>query len=118
MESTKELVKSNSKGDAKSCFVFYSCFTSNRSAKYAINFGDEKISIVKTNTKVFYKDIIKNLIKEWPGGSNLMLKRNSMVPRDRFIIPSGYNYKYHKVLSFIAIEDAGSTEADIPYLYH
>ena len=38
------------------------------------------IGMVKTNTKVFCKDAIKNLTNYWQGGSYLMLNRNSRVP--------------------------------------
>ena len=45
-----------------------------------------------------------------------MLNRNSTVTRDRPLISIGGKYKYQKVLSFIATDNAGSIKDVIPYL--
>ena len=48
------------------------------------------------------KDIIRNLTKDWPGGSYLVLKKKYMVPRDRPLIDIGYKYNMRKVIYYIA----------------
>ena len=73
-----------------------------------MDFGADMIGIVKTNAKGLYKNTIKNLKKDFPGGSYLVLKRKSTVPGDR------YKSKYQKVLSFVDTEDEGSTNDGIP----
>ena len=40
--------------------------------------GADFIGMVKTNTKVFCKETIEKLTKDWPGGSYLLLKSNPM----------------------------------------
>ena len=47
-----------------------------------MKFGDEFIVMAKTNTKVFYKDTIEKLTKDWPGGSYLVLRSKPMIPGD------------------------------------
>ena len=39
-----------------------------------------------------------------------------MVPGERSLIAIGYKYNTRKVLSFIVIDNAGSTKTGIPYL--
>ena len=72
--------------------------------------------MVKTNIKGFCKDTIEKLTKDWPGGYYLVLRRKTMVPRDRPLIAIGYKYNARKVLSFIVTENAWSTQADLLYL--
>ena len=48
--------------------------------------------MVKTNTKVFCKDTIENLTKNWPVGSYIVFRSNPMVPGDRPLISIGYKY--------------------------
>ena len=55
-----------------------------------MEFCAELIGMVKTKTKVLCKDTIDELTKDWPGGSYLVLRRKSMVPRDRPLIYIGY----------------------------
>ena len=78
--------------------------------------GSELIGTVKTNTKVFCKETIENLTKDWPGGSYLVLRSKPMVPGYRPLIAIGYKYNARKVLSFIVTENAGSTKTGITYL--
>ena len=75
------------------------------------------ISMVKKNTKGLCKEAIEKLTKDWPGGSYLVLSINPMVPGGRIIFSTGYKYNVQKVLSFIAIDNAGITQAVFPYLY-
>ena len=78
--------------------------------------GVEFIGMVKTNTKVFCKDIIEKLTKDLPGGSYLVLRSKPMVPGGRPLVAIGYKYNARKVLSFIVTGNAGSTNTGIPYL--
>ena len=48
--------------------------------------GADFIGMVKTNNKGFYKDTIEKLIKDWPGGSYIVLRSKHMVPRDSPLI--------------------------------
>ena len=47
-----------------------------------------------------------------------MLSRKPMVPGDRPLIAIGYKYNARKVLSFIVIDNLGSTKTGITYLYN
>ena len=77
----------------------------------------ELIGMVKTNTKLFCKETTGKIIKDWPGGSYLVLSRKPMVPRGRLLITIGYKYTTRKVLSFIVTDNVRSTQASLPYLY-
>ena len=55
-------------------------------------------------------------MKEWPGGSYLVMKSAPRVTVDIPIIAIGYKYNYRKVLEFISTEGGGSTEPGYPYL--
>ena len=76
----------------------------------------DMIGIVKTNTQIFCKENIHNITKDWPGGSYLVMRSKPMVPGVRLIIDIGYNYNAWEVISFIVIDDAGSTKSGINYL--
>ena len=97
-------------------FIFNSWFASKRSAESATDVGADIIDMVKTNTKVFCKDTMNKLTNYWPGGSYLLLKRNSTVPGYRGLLAVGYKYNYRKFLYFVTTELAGITKAAIPYL--
>ena len=72
--------------------------------------------MVTTNTKVFCKNNIDNLTKDWPGGYYLVLKIKNIVPWDMSLIAIDYKYKTRKVLSFISTEDTRRTNSGIIYL--
>ena len=72
--------------------------------------------MVKTNTKVFCKETIEKLTKDWTEGSYLVLRIKPMVPGGRPLIAIGYKYNARKVLSFIVTDNAGITKTGIPYL--
>ena len=55
-------------------------------------------------------------MKDWPGGSYLVMKFNPRVPGGIPLLAIGYKYNYRKVLWFIATEGAGSTAPGDPYL--
>ena len=78
--------------------------------------GSDLIGMVKTNTKGLCRENIEKLTKDWPGGSYLVLRSNTMVPGDRSLIAIGSKYNARKVLSFIVTDNAGSTNTGINYL--
>ena len=78
--------------------------------------GAYLIGVVKTNTKVFFKETIENLTKDWPGVSYLVLISKPIVPGGRLLIPIGYKYNTQKFLYFIGTDNAGITRLGIPYL--
>ena len=55
-------------------------------------------------------------MKDWLGGSYLVLKSNPRFPGETPLLAIGYKYNYRKILVFIATEGAGSTEPGDPYL--
>ena len=55
-------------------------------------------------------------MKDWPGGSYLVMKSNPRVSGGITLLAIGYECSYRKVLGFIATEEAGSTEPGDPYL--
>ena len=55
-------------------------------------------------------------MKDWPGGSYLVLKSTPIFPRERPILDIGCKYNSRKVLGFIVTEGAGSTEPGDPYV--
>ena len=55
-------------------------------------------------------------MKDWPGGSYLVLKITPRFTSEIPLLAIGYKYNYRKVLGFIATEGAGSTEPGDPYL--
>ena len=71
--------------------------------------GAGLIGMVKTNTKGLCKETIEKLTKDFPVGSYLVLRINTMVPGGRTLIGIGYKYNTQKVLFFIVIDNTGST---------
>ena len=71
---------------------------------------------MKTSHKGFCLATLEKLMKDWPGGSYLVLKSTPRFPGERPILTIGYKYNYRKVLGFIATEGSGSTEPGDPYL--
>ena len=78
--------------------------------------GANLLGMVKTNNKVFYKETIQKITKDWPGGSYLVLRSKHIVPRDRPLIAIIYKYNAGKVLYFIVTDKIGITKTGIPYL--
>ena len=71
---------------------------------------------VKTSHKGFCLATLENLMKDWPGGSYLVLEITPRFPGEISLLAIGYKYNSRKVLGFIATEGAGSTEPGDPYL--
>ena len=68
-KTTIKLGQRHMKGTTKDYFLFKSCFSSNNLAEAAMDVGADTIGMVKTNTKVFFKENIENITNNWPGGS-------------------------------------------------
>ena len=55
-------------------------------------------------------------MKEWPGGSYLVINITPVVPGGRTLVAIGYKYNSSKVPGVIATEGAGNIEPGDPYL--
>ena len=78
--------------------------------------GVEYCRPVKTIHKGLCIAMLEKLMKDWPGGSYLVMKSTPRVPGEGPLLVIGYNYNYIKVLGFIDIEGSESTEPGDPYL--
>ena len=72
----------------------------------------------KTSHKGFCLATLGKLIKDWPGGSYLVLKSTPRFPGDIPLLYIGYKYNYSKVLGFISTEGYRSTKPGDIYLPH
>ena len=54
-------------------------------------------------------------MKDYPGGSYLVISNTPIVPSGRPLMAIGYKYKYRNFLVFIVTEVVGSTEPGDPY---
>ena len=70
----------------------------------------------KTSQKGFCFTTLEKLIKDWPGGSYLVMSITPRFPGEIPLLDIGYKYNFRKVLGFINTEGSGSTEPDDPYL--
>ena len=93
-----------------------SWFSSAKTAEEMAASGVDYCRPVKTSYKGFCLDTLEKLMKDWPGGSYLVLKSTPRFHGERPLLAIGYKYNSRKVLGFIAIEGAGSTEPGDPYL--
>ena len=94
----------------------YMWFSSKKSAEAAMEVGAESIFMVNTNTKVFCKETIDNLTKDWSGGYYVVLSSKPMVPGGRPRIAIRYEYNTRKVLYYIVTDNLGIPQKVIPYL--
>ena len=53
-------------------------------------------------------------MKEWPVGSNIVVKSSLVVSGDKTFMDVGYKYRYQSVVWFIAMDRDGSTEPSVP----
>lgn len=94
-----------------------SWFASVKTAKEVAGLGHEWIGPVKTARKLFPKDEIEGIMKNWPGGSFLVLEE--VYPQagneQPTLLAIGYKYNARKVLCFVATKNAGSTSLGKPY---
>jgi hypothetical protein len=73
----------------------------------------EFIGVIETNSGRYPKQFLENTMKDWPGGSHLVLK-TTVDGIDLFAI--GYKYCKSKTLMFIMTDGVGHTEPGEPYL--
>ena len=78
--------------------------------------GVDYYGLVKTRHKVFCLATLKKLIKDWPGGSYLVMNINPRFPGGIPLLEIGHKCHYRKVLGFIDTEGAESTEPSDSYL--
>ena len=67
-----------------------SWFSSVNTAEEAMTAGVNYCGPVKTRHKGFCLYILENLMKDWPGGSYLVMKSNTLVLGGRPLLESGY----------------------------
>ena len=104
------------KGSTRDCFLFNSYLSPKKAAEEASYIDIDLIGMVKNNTNGFCKATIEGSIKDWPGGSCILLRSKPMVPGERPLLAIGYNYNERKVQQFVDTEREGSTKLGIPYL--
>ena len=78
--------------------------------------GAALIGMVKSNSRGFCKETIEKLTNYWPGGSYLLLRSKTMVPRGRPLIYIDYKYNMQKVIYFIVTDNKGSLQEGLLYL--
>ena len=78
--------------------------------------GVDYCGLAKTSHKGFCLATLEKLMKDWPGGSYLVLKSTTSFPGESPLLAIGQNYNSRKVIGFIATEGAGSTGPGDPYL--
>ena len=69
VEEKKVLGQRDVKGDTRDYFILESWFASKRLDGTDMYVGADMVGMVKTNTKVLFKDNIENIKKDWPGVS-------------------------------------------------
>ena len=77
-KSTKGIGHRHIKGATKDFLIFGSFLSSKNLEESEMDFGAELICMVKTNTKIFCKETIENLTKDWPGGAYIVLRNKPM----------------------------------------
>ena len=93
-----------------------SWFSSVKTAEEMAAAGVNYCRKVKTSHKGFCLATLEKLMKDWPGGSYLVLKSTPRFPGESPLLVISYKYNSRKVLGFIATERSGSTEPGDPYL--
>ena len=69
---------------------------------------------VKTNHRLVPKDEVEEKMKNWPGGSHLVMQ--TITPRGVTLYIIGYKYNKKTTTIFIFTENAGTTEPGDPYV--
>ena len=93
-----------------------SCFSSVQTAEEMADAGVDYCGPLNTSHKGFFLATLENFMKDWPGGSYLVLKSNPRFPGKIPLLSIGYKYNSRNVLGFIATEGAGINEPGDPYL--
>ena len=93
-----------------------SWFSSIKTSEEVMAVGVDYCGTVKTSHKCFCLATLENLMKNWPGGSYLVMKSTTRFPGGISLMDIGYTYNSRKVLGFIATDGSGSTKPGDPYL--
>ena len=72
--------------------------------------------MVNTTHKNYFLATLEKLMKEWTGGSYLVMNITSRVPSDILLMENLYKQNYRRVILFIATDGDGGTETGDPYL--
>ena len=112
MKTTKGCGKLSSK------YTFFgdSCIIGVKTVEEANIEGVDYCCTVKTIHCEFFIATMVTLTKEFPGEYHIIMNISQIVSGGILPMYIGYNYISQKVLVFIAIEGAGSTELSFPYL--
>ena len=73
----------------RDCFLLGSWLSSKKTVEAAAYIGVDLIEMVKTNTKAFCKATIEGLMKDWPGGSYIVLRSKRMEPGESPLLAIG-----------------------------
>ena len=71
---------------------------------------------MKTIHKVFCLGTLEKLMKDFPGGSYLVMRSTQRFTGKRTHLAIGYKYNYKRFQRFSANEGGGSTEPGYPYI--
>ena len=82
----------------------------------AVSEGVDYSGLAKTSHKGFCLYTLEKLMRNWLGGSYLVMKGTPIFPGARTLMDIVYKYNSSKVLVFIATEGDGSTEPGDTYL--
>jgi hypothetical protein len=94
-------------------FLGDSWFASVKAAEAIKELGHEFCGPVKTSHRLFPKKELEDTLKDWPGGTHLVLEAKTRKGID--LLAVGYKYNSSKVLCFVATKNAGPTLPGIPY---
>ena len=94
-------------------YIGDSWFGSVRAAEAVALAGEHAIFIVKTAFSRSPKKWLDKEMKDYPGGTWIVLKGTTK--KDVYLVSLGYKYNSRTVLTFVMTEGAGSTESGTPY---
>ena len=116
-EATARTTNVDRKGDThaipKETLMGDSWFTSVQAAIQVALRGGNYIGVLKTAYNGYPKKFIQDKMKNWPGGSHLVLETTT--PEEVELLAIGYKYNKNKILCFLATKGAGHTEPGSPY---
>ena len=92
------------------------CFSSVQTADEEMAAGVNYCGPLKTSHKGVFLATLEKLMKDFPGGSYIVMNSTPRFPGGRPLLAIGYKYNSRKVLGFIATEGTSITEPGDPYL--
>jgi Transposase IS4 len=95
-------------------FTYDSCFASVKTCAEVAVRGQQGIGPVKTAKKFFPAEDIEEKMRDWPGGTHLVMK--DVEPyHQKTLLATGYKCNGRKVLTFVATDKSGNTLPGDPY---